>query len=66
MFVPVLFSPTMLSMSGMGTGENTGRLSWPQSRQCSMCTSIFKATGLAIATVRSFEIVLEPDIVSAQ
>ena len=27
MFVPVLFSPTMLSMSGMGTGENTGRLS---------------------------------------
>ena len=26
-FVPVLFSPTMLSMSGMGTGENTGRLS---------------------------------------
>ena len=30
-----------------------------------MCTSIFKATGLAIATVRSFEIVLEPDIESA-
>ena len=24
MFVPVLFSPTILSMSGTGTGERTG------------------------------------------
>ena len=47
MFVPVLFSPTILSMSGTGTGERTGHQNRGHSRdQGHYCVAQF----LAMAT----------------